>query len=321
VGGTGAANPFKVHQLWQPDGTATVFEADNNGDVTINNGDLIFAAAGQISVAGAFQINATGGVVVNESGADVDFRIEGDNEQNLFFIDAGSDRAGFGTNVPSSFVQILHNYSDSNPLTGFAVSDTWLPTTTSGNVFPTAMTLLPKYDSTHTPSGGFLTAFRLFAEIEDSGVLPIRNIDLLSTNDGAGTVASIDDIVIRGPVNSGGGAITTYTAIRIAGPSAAGINRGLIQEGSSVINSFAGQLGVGIAASMSGKVHIDQSSTTGAIPVLYLDQADLSEEFIEFAATVGAGNPIDTAAIGTYYGKVRVSVAGVGFKYMPLYNS
>lgn len=78
---------------------------------------------------------------------------------------------------------------------------------------------------------------------------------------------------------------------------------------------------LGVQVAPSGIIHADQSSTTAAIPVLILDQADLSEEMIEFVTTVGAGNPIDTAAIGTYYGKVRVNVSGVGYKYIPLYNT
>lgn len=81
-----------------------------------------------------------------------------------------------------------------------------------------------------------------------------------------------------------------------------------------------GNFGMGVAAP-AGKAHIDQSSTTAAIPVLVLEQADLSEEMIEFVTTVGAGNPIDTAIVGSYYGKVRVNVAGVGYKYIPLYNT
>jgi len=82
-----------------------------------------------------------------------------------------------------------------------------------------------------------------------------------------------------------------------------------------------GTFSMGAGATPGGKLHIDQSSTTAAIPVLILDQADLSEEMIEFVTTVGAGNPIDTAAVGTYYGKVRVNVSGVGYKYIPLYNT
>jgi hypothetical protein len=37
-------------------------------------------------------------VVVNESGADVDFRVEGDTEANLLFVDASADNIGIGTN-------------------------------------------------------------------------------------------------------------------------------------------------------------------------------------------------------------------------------
>jgi len=62
------------------------------------------------------------------------------------------------------------------------------------------------------------------------------------------------------------------------------------------------------------------SAPTFTKPVLQLEQTDLSEEFIEFDATVAAGNPIQTAAVGTYYGKIRVSVNGT-FKYIALYNT
>lgn len=65
---------------------------------------------------------------------------------------------------------------------------------------------------------------------------------------------------------------------------------------------------------------IRQESTTGAASVVDLQQSDLSEEFINFITTVGAGNAIDTAALGTYYGKARVAVNGT-FKYIGLYNS
>lgn len=74
------------------------------------------------------------------------------------------------------------------------------------------------------------------------------------------------------------------------------------------------------SASAHGKLDITQPSTTATIPVLELEQSDLSEEFINFVATVGAGNPIQTGGLGAYYGKVRVAVNGT-FKYMALYNS
>jgi len=46
-------------------------------------------------------------VVVNEGGGDVDFRVEGDTDANLLFVDAGNDRVGVGTNAPTSLVDVV----------------------------------------------------------------------------------------------------------------------------------------------------------------------------------------------------------------------
>jgi hypothetical protein len=41
-------------------------------------------------------------VVINDSGADKDFRVEGDTNANLLFVDASADSVGIGTNTPTS---------------------------------------------------------------------------------------------------------------------------------------------------------------------------------------------------------------------------
>lgn len=40
-------------------------------------------------------------VVINDAGADKDTRIEGDNDANLFFVDASADKVGISTNAPT----------------------------------------------------------------------------------------------------------------------------------------------------------------------------------------------------------------------------
>ena len=48
----------------------------------------------------------TGSVVVNEPGDDVDFRVEGDTDPDLLFVDASTDRVGIGTNTPGFKFQV-----------------------------------------------------------------------------------------------------------------------------------------------------------------------------------------------------------------------
>ena len=50
---------------------------------------------------------AEGGLTVNEDGGDYDTRIEGDNDENLLFIDAGNDRIGIGRSDPEYSLDIM----------------------------------------------------------------------------------------------------------------------------------------------------------------------------------------------------------------------
>ena len=66
---------------------------DDTGTIVTNSGNQ----------AGSFTtLNTSGAVVFNDAGADVDFRVEGDTEANLLFVDASTDRVGIGTNTPAS---------------------------------------------------------------------------------------------------------------------------------------------------------------------------------------------------------------------------
>lgn len=56
-----------------------------------------------------FLANLNSPVVINENGADQDTRIEGDNDANLVYIDAGNDKVGFGTATPAEKVDVNGN--------------------------------------------------------------------------------------------------------------------------------------------------------------------------------------------------------------------
>ena len=90
-------------------GTATLATVDINAGAI--DGTTIGASSAS-TIAGT-TLTATGNVsfdggtfVFNESGADKDFRIEGDDEANLFITDASTDRIGVGTATPSHLLDI-----------------------------------------------------------------------------------------------------------------------------------------------------------------------------------------------------------------------
>ena len=76
----------------------TMFDVLNDaGNITAN---------GTLTVAGNTSLDG-GTFTFNESSADVDFRIEGNGDANLFFSDAGNDRIGIKTNSPSTELHVV----------------------------------------------------------------------------------------------------------------------------------------------------------------------------------------------------------------------
>jgi len=82
-------------------------------DATTLGGTLSTAAQTNITSVGtltALSVNGTtalqGAVTINESGANVDFRVEGDTYQNLLLVDASTDRVAIGTSSPSELLHV-----------------------------------------------------------------------------------------------------------------------------------------------------------------------------------------------------------------------
>ena len=99
----------------------------------VHDGDtdtyLQFAGADDFRIVsgGIDVLKATGSeIAFNDGQANYDFRIEGDSESNLLFVDASTDRIGIGTNTPSVELDVVGAMS----LTNTTTDDALLITTT-----------------------------------------------------------------------------------------------------------------------------------------------------------------------------------------------
>jgi len=88
--------------------SATVLDINATDEIELNatavdlNGTL--DVSGTTTLGGTLTVNA--GAVFNEASADVDFRIEGNGDANLFYADAGNDHVGIGVATPHAKLTI-----------------------------------------------------------------------------------------------------------------------------------------------------------------------------------------------------------------------
>jgi hypothetical protein len=68
---------------------------DLRGDTVVITGDTSIAIEGPLTI--------------NDTGADVDTRIEGLSDPNAIYVDASTDRTGFGTNAPTDKADVNSN--------------------------------------------------------------------------------------------------------------------------------------------------------------------------------------------------------------------
>ncbi len=84
----------------------------------------------------------------------------------------------------------------------------------------------------------------------------------------------------------------------------------------------SGNVLIGTTTDSGGKMQVDQSSTTAAIPALRLNQADISEGFVDFIGTsaASAAGPISSWTVATIAGYVRCEINGAAY-WMAYYNA
>ena len=114
-------------ELLQLDGTLTLEDGSASTPALAFRDDLntgIFSSAADtfnVATAGVERMELGATTVFNEDGADVDFRIEGDTDANLFHVDAGNDRIGISTSTPDSLFHVFAGSAGSISAAGSAV--------------------------------------------------------------------------------------------------------------------------------------------------------------------------------------------------------
>ena len=127
-----------------------------------------------------------GGVVFNEDSADVDFRVESNDDANMFVVDAGNNRIGVGTATPSVNLHIVQDASEGTPTyagaTHFAVQAT---ASSSDNVNASLI----------SGSAGVSRLFFGDKDDEDIGKIEYNNsTNAMSINTNTATAMTIDSI-------------------------------------------------------------------------------------------------------------------------------
>lgn len=166
----------------------------NDVDVTLY-GD--FAQTGNITQTGNFTLTGdmtvNGAAVFNEAGADKDFRVEGDTDPNLLFVDASADFVGVGTNTPSVKMHVqqtsatidavtnvlrIDSQSSGVPSNGIGVGMEFAAETAAGNT--EVGVIIEAIANDTTPAG---EDFSLVFKVMQNGAAPTQVMQLLYNGD------------------------------------------------------------------------------------------------------------------------------------------
>jgi hypothetical protein len=284
-GNDGGAGKVRVSEVWSDDFTSVSLATDASDNVTINTGTLTLPSdvihlgdpdtkwsfaddAVEVTVGGLSMLKLTETaqnlVEIGDvgGGGDVDVKINDDQ----IFIRGNDGRVGFSdTTLPSTYT-FYHPTQSAVQLrtSSDSLSCVFIGQTSRGTkVSPSATTnnkLLMRFSG-----GGYDGS--VFTDAQ-AAVDMYANQTFTAANQGTRMVFS-----------------TTAN------------NDTLLTERMRIDDG--GDVKIGPAGTPAAQLHIDQSSASTAQPVLLLDQADISEEMIEFATTIGVGNAIEAVGAKT----------------------
>ena len=129
------ANAVGISELNVSDGSnGQVLTTNGSGTLSFTSKTASLTGIDDQSSSNDDQITITDtAVVINEDSDDVDFRVEGNGEANLLFVNAGDDRVGMGSSSPVSRLHISGNSDSGEAECTLTIDD---EDTTSGSMVP-----------------------------------------------------------------------------------------------------------------------------------------------------------------------------------------
>ena len=272
--------------------TGAELDADHSKLAGIESGATADQTAAEILTA-IKTVDGTG------SGLDADL-LDGSEAAAFVKTDGSSTISETVTQTAAGDEQLLSLSSTLNPSSASAVSlsnlysQLYIPSANAQN-FSAALSAL-RFLSIHDGSG---TATYMNGA---SGEVWARNSAVITAMSGfygrlniessaAATVAAA--FKAGSPSGTGGATCAAGLYVENQGRSGVTVANGILidaQSGASVNNAIS---------TNGGKVSFNQASATGAIPVIELTQADVSEELIEITSTAGTGNAVEAVGAKT----------------------
>ena len=253
-------------ELLQLDGTLTLEDGTNSAPALAFRDDLdtgIYSSAANtfnIATGGTERLELGTTTIFNESGADVDFRIEGDTEANLFYVDAGNDRIGIGTSSPDALLTLDGAINPTIVIKAGGTTRATLAADTGSS-----KTVLSSYDGyplefSSSAGGGGNTVMTLLnsGNVGIGTTSPLANSILHVKSSNA---SDYRPLVVEGSATSGSGiSIHNNSAQRIFIGSGGGNNLSASSTADGLIRTETNTV---FAVGNSEKVRIDSSGNVG----------------------------------------------------------
>ncbi len=186
---SGLAQTFDLNALGGSAGVST-FRINRDVSTTAAAQMVFFKSNGSTDTAAVIAMNAAAlETRFNDMGEDIDFRIEGDTDANLFKVDASTDRIGIGIAAPTAkFHQALGDYLHEVSGSGATISHTISNSSNTASaktnlVIKTAGTTADDPFITFQITSGSPANFSLGQDNSDSDFFKISRAATLGSND------------------------------------------------------------------------------------------------------------------------------------------